>query len=341
MLEEELSNQDGSIEAVKIFTIDELKKATNDFDKIAIIGQGGFGIVYKGVLPQNKIVAIKKSTVMDQSQIKQFVNEVIVVSQINHRNVVRLLGCCLETEVPLLVYEFITNGTLFHHIHELGDLSSIPGEIRLRIAKETAGALSYLHSAASTPIIHREVKSTNILLDDNFTAKVSDFGASKLVPLDKTQLTTMVQGTLGYLDPEYCHTGQLSEKSDVYSFGVVLVELLTARQAICSDSPEKEINLATYFISSMKENQLSRILDHQIVNEGNFEQLCEVANLAYSCLRLKGDERPTMKEVATELEGLAKVEKHHWVGLDENLEETEYLLSETMNFGTTNNTTGS
>ncbi|KAA8546468.1 hypothetical protein F0562_002793 [Nyssa sinensis] len=332
-LEQELSKQDGSIETIKIFTIEELKKATNGFDENAIIGRGGYGTVYRGVLPQNKIVAVKRSTVVDQSQIEQFVNEVVVVSQINHRNVVTLLGCCLESEVPLLVYEFITNGTLFHHIHEVGYSSSIPWEIRLRIAKETAGALSYLHSAASTPIIHRDVKSTNILLDDNFTAKVSDFGASRLVPLDKTQLTTMVQGTFGYLDPEYFHTSQLSEKSDVYSFGVVLVELLTARKAILFDRPENERNLATYFISSMKENQLSQILDHQIVNIENTKQIHEVANLAQCCLRIKGDERPTMKEVAIELEGLMKVERHKWVGIEENSNDTEYLLGESMDFG--------
>ncbi|KAA8546467.1 hypothetical protein F0562_002794 [Nyssa sinensis] len=332
-LEQELSKQEGSIETVKIFSIEELKAATNDFDDSAVIGRGGFGTVYKGVLPQNKIVAIKRSTVVDQSQIDQFVNEVIVVSQINHRNVVRLLGCCLETEVPLLVYEFITNGTLFHHLHEVGRAFSISWEIRLRIAKETAGALSYLHSAASIPIIHRDVKSTNILLDNNFTAKVADFGASRLVPLDKTQLTTMVQGTLGYLDPEYFHTSQLSEKSDVYSFGVVLVELLTARKAILFDKPETERNLATYFISSMRENQLSQILDYKIVNEENAEQISKVANLAQNCLRLNGDKRPTMKEVAIELEGLMKVEKHQSVGLEEISKETEYLLSESVEFG--------
>ncbi|XP_059631721.1 wall-associated receptor kinase 2-like [Cornus florida] len=290
---------------VKIFTQTELKKATNNFDESRIIGRGGFGIVYKGILPDNRVLAIKKSSGVDQSRVDQFVNEVIVLSQIHHRNVVRLLGCCLENEFPLLVYEFITNGTLYQHLHEVGNASLIPWEIRLRIAKDVARALSYLHSAASIPIIHRDVKSTNILLDTDFCAKVSDFGVSKLFPLDKTQLTTLVQGTLGYLDPEYFHTSHLSEKSDVYSFGVVLVELLTSKKAFSSERPEKERNLATYFIYSMKENQLFLVLDDRMVTEDNANQLCEVASLALSCLRLKGDERPTMMEVAMELERVA------------------------------------
>ena len=323
ILQQKLIKEGNSVEATKIFTMEELKKATNNYDETLIIGQGGFGLVYKAFLSDNRIVAIKKSKIAEESQIEQFINEVVVLSQINHRNVVKILGCCLETPVPLLVYEFIPNGTLFEYIHHESRASTISWETRLRIAAETADALSYLHSAASPPIIHRDVKSSNILLDSNYTAKVSDFGASKLVPLDHTQIATLVQGTLRYLDPEYMQTSQLTEKSDVYSFGVILVELLTVEKALSFDRPEMERNLASYFLSFFKDNRLFEVLEKHIASEGNVEQLKEVANLASRCLRLKGEDRPTMREVTSELEGLRNIKKNSWVDGDSNSEETE------------------
>ncbi|KAL7226775.1 hypothetical protein ACSBR1_021779 [Camellia fascicularis] len=237
--------------------------ATNNYDDNRIVGRGGFGTIYKGILADNTTVAIKKSQIMNQSQIEQFINEVVVLSQINHGNVVKLLGCCLETQVPLLVYEFITNGTRFEHIHNQIKASNFSWENCLRIAAEITGVLAYLHSAASIPIIHRDVKSTNILLDDNYTTKVSDFGASGLVPLDQDQLATLFQ-----------------------------------------------------------------VIDEQIEIEGIIEELTEVANIAKRCLIVKREDRPTMKEVAMELEGLIikKMKKHPWVKIDLNGEESEHLF---------------
>ena len=186
-----------------------------------------------------------------------------------------------------------------------------------------------MHFAAFPPIIHRDVKSSNILIDNTHTAKVSDFGASRLVPLDQTQLATMVQGTLGYLDPEYMQTSQLTEKSDVYSYGVVLVELLTGKKALSFDRPEEERSLAIYFLSFSKGNRLFDVLEKHIAKEENVEQLKEVANLAEMCLRLKGEDRPTMKEVASKLEDLRKMEKHSRENVDSNSEETKFLRPRT------------
>ncbi|RDX70178.1 Wall-associated receptor kinase 2, partial [Mucuna pruriens] len=332
LLQQRIANQrsSSSIETAKVFTVEELKKATNNFDEGRILGQGGYGTVYKGVLPSNKIVAIKKSKIGDLGQIEQFINEVVVLSQINHRNVVKLLGCCLETEVPLLVYEFIPNGTISEHLYNQGPSSRLSWITRFRIATETASALAYLHSATSTPIIHRDVKTTNILLDSDLTAKVSDFGASRLVPLDQTQLTTLVQGTLGYLDPEYFHTSQLTDKSDVYSFGVVLAELLTGMKALSFNRPESDRNLSVFFVTSVEKGQLLSIIDKHIIHEANIEQLIEVANIAKHCLSVLGEDRPTMKEVEMKLEALRIMGKNRWENVNVSSDETEYLLSEDL-----------
>ncbi|KAJ4717434.1 putative Kinase [Melia azedarach] len=304
-----LNSYDGSVDRCQSFNAKELDKATDHFNASRILGEGGQGTVYKGMLEDGKIIAVKKSKVVDEEKLEEFINELAVLSQINHRNVVKLLGYCLETEVPLLVYEFIPNGTLSQYIHNRNEEFQLTWKMRLRIAIEVVGALSYLHSSAATPIYHRDIKSTNILLDEKFRAKVGDFGTSKFIAIDQTHVSTVVMGTLGYLDPEYYQSSQLTDKSDVYSFGVILVELLTGEKSIFSSATEENINLAKYFIHAMKKNRLYDILHDQVKQTGKKEEIVAFANLAKRCLNMKGKERPTMKEVATELEGIQALKK--------------------------------
>ncbi|KAL0463503.1 UNVERIFIED_CONTAM: Wall-associated receptor kinase-like 2 [Sesamum latifolium] len=304
LLEQQLSSTDNGLEKTKLFTSKELAHATDHYNENRVLGRGGQGTVYKGMLADGRIVAVKKSKRVDENDLEVFINEVVILSQINHRNVVRLLGCCLETEVPLLVYEFIPNGTLFQHIHEPNEDFPLSWQMRMRIGRDVAGALSYLHSAASRPIYHRDIKSTNILLDEKYRAKVSDFGTSRSVAIDQTHLTTRVLGTFGYLDPEYFQSSPFTEKSDVYSFGVVMVELLTGEKAISSVRAEVGKSLATHFLHSMEEDHLFDILDPRVLKEGRREEVVAIAELARRCLHLNGKRRPTMKEVAVELEGI-------------------------------------
>jgi serine/threonine protein kinase len=326
LLQQQLSSHETNVENTKLFNSKDLEKATDRFNVNRILGQGGQGTVYKGMLVDGKIVAVKKSRVIDEGKLEEFINEVVILSQINHRNVVKLIGCCLETEVPLLVYEYVPNGILFQYVHHQTKEFPLTWDMRLRIATEIAGALFYLHSAASSPIYHRDIKSTNILLDDKYRAKVADFGTSRSITIDQTHLTTLVHGTFGYLDPEYFQSSQFTEKSDVYSFGVVLAELLTGKKAISSTSTQESKSLATYFIESVEENNLFDILDSRVLKEGKKEDIIVVANLTKRCLYLNGKKRPTMKEVAMELEAVQMLQKAP--NLQQNYEGLEYVRAE-------------
>jgi serine/threonine protein kinase len=240
---------------------------------------------------------------MEEHETQEFTKEMMILSQINHKNVVKLLGCCSEVEVPMLVYEYISNGTLYHYIHNKSSDTSVPAIEWLRIAAELADALAYMHSSASPPILHGDVKTANILLDDKLIAKVSDFGASKFVPNDEFKIATLVQGTCGYLDPEYLLTCQLTDKSDVYSFAVIILELFTKKKkALYFEGPEEDRSLASSFCVSKKEGRFIQILDAQIRDELKLEVLNEIGDLVMRCLNMNREEKPTMREVADSLE---------------------------------------
>ncbi|XP_010476720.1 PREDICTED: wall-associated receptor kinase-like 4 isoform X1 [Camelina sativa] len=302
LLKQQLARKEGNVEMSKIFSSNELEKATDNFNKNRVLGQGGQGTVYKGMLVDGRIVAVKRSKAMDEDKVEEFINEVVVLAQINHRNIVKLLGCCLETEVPVLVYEFVPNGDLCKRLRNESDDYTMTWEVRLHIAIEIAGALSYLHSAASFPIYHRDIKTTNILLDEKYQAKVSDFGTSRSVTIDQTHLTTQVAGTFGYVDPEYFQSSKFTDKSDVYSFGVVLVELITGEKPSSRVQSEQNRGFAAQFVAALKENRVLDIVDDRIKDECNLDQVMAVAKLAKRCLNRKGKKRPNMREVSLELE---------------------------------------
>ncbi|CAO2152837.1 unnamed protein product [Urochloa humidicola] len=304
---QQLVSQKADIAERMIIPVDELAKATNNFDKARELGGGGHGTVYKGILSDLQVVAIKKSKITVKREIDEFINEVAILSQVNHKNVVKLFGCCLETEVPLLVYEFISNGTLYDHLHVDG-LRSLSWGNRLRIATEISNSIAYLHSAISVPIIHRDIKSSNILLDDALTSKVSDFGASRYIAADEARFTSTVQGTRGYMDPLCMCDGRLTEKSDVYSFGIILMELLTRKKPFSFLSPNGD-GLATHFVKLVVDGNLVQIIDPQVIEEGG-EEVQEVAALAASCVKIRDEEeRPTMRQVEHTLEGLWSTKK--------------------------------
>ncbi|PNT62318.1 hypothetical protein BRADI_4g01670v3 [Brachypodium distachyon] len=298
------------VDTVRILTEKEVKKATDNYNEDRVLGCGGHGMVYRGTLDDQREVAIKKSKVINDNCRDEFVNEIIILSQINHRNIVRLLGCCLDIDVPMLVYEFVSNGTLYEFLHGSADhnLSPIPLDLRLKIATQSAEALAYLHSSTSRTILHGDVKSANILLDDQYHAKVADFGASALKSIDESEFIMLVQGTLGYLDPESFISHLLTDKSDVYSFGVVLLELMTRKRALYVDnhSSEKK-SLSHNFLLMFDEDRHQVMLDPEIADDAAAMAVIKnLAVLAVHCLSVRGEDRPTMTEVAERLRVLRR-----------------------------------
>ncbi|XP_039169673.1 wall-associated receptor kinase 3-like [Eucalyptus grandis] len=259
-------------QGVKIFTEAELAKTTDSYDESKKLGEGGFGSVYRGRVVVDVEIVVKKAKDVHKPLMKNGFQDVLkIVTQTKHKKVVRLYGICLETRIPLLVYEYISNGTLFEHIHL--NMSTIlrSWENRLRIAAKATFVLKEMHSSE---IIHGNNKSVNILPDQNCSVKVSDFGTSALISPEHI-VATEIEGTLGYIDPEYLTTGKLTIKSDVYSFGVVLVELLTKRKPASSvaDKSGEPINIIPYFISSVKDKSISGVINFEAASEDEIKQV--------------------------------------------------------------------
>ncbi|CAN8287780.1 unnamed protein product [Cochlearia groenlandica] len=284
--------------------------ATNNFDEQLLIGKGGFGDVYKAILPDGRKAAIKRAKSGSGQGIHEFHTEIQVLSRIRHKHLVSLTGYCDEHSEMILVYEFMEKGTLKEHLYGT-DFPTLTWKQRLEICIGAARGLNYLHGGAEGAIIHRDIKTTNILLDDNTIAKVADFGLSKLAihnNQDPTDIITGVKGTFGYLDPEYMETQILTEKSDVYAFGVVLLEVLCARPAINRYLSHEEANLADWAMFCKSKGEIEKIVDPKLTGQIETNSLRKFMEIVEKCLKENGEERSSMADVIWDLEYVQKLQ---------------------------------
>ncbi|XP_038877288.1 proline-rich receptor-like protein kinase PERK4 [Benincasa hispida] len=287
------------------FTYDELAAATGGFAHANLLGQGGFGYVHKGVLPNGKEVAVKSLKVGSGQGEREFMAEVEIISRVHHRHLVSLVGYCIASGQRMLVYEFVPNNTLEHHLHGKG-LPVMDWPTRLRIAIGSAKGLAYLHEDCHPKIIHRDIKSANILIDANFEAMVADFGLAKLSTDNHTHVSTRVMGTFGYLAPEYASSGKLTEKSDVFSFGVMLLELIAGKRPVDPTQAMEDslVDWARPLMSrALMEGIYEELVDIRLENEFNTQEMARMVACAAASIRHSARKRPKMSQVVRALEG--------------------------------------
>lgn len=294
----------GSDFSARIFTFRELAAATKNFRQECILGEGGFGTVHKGHLETGEVVAVK---LLDRNGLqgnKEFLVEVLMLSLLHHPNLVNMIGYCADGDQRLLVYEYLPLGSLENHLH---DKQPLDWNTRMKVAAGAAKGLDYLHNVAKPPVIYRDLKSANILLDAEFQPKLSDFGLAKLGPTDdKSHVSTRVMGTYGYCAPEYAMTGQLTTKSDVFSFGVVLLELITGRRAYDDSRAHGEKNLISWVRPLFSERRrLSKLADPRIHGRYPTRGLYQALAVASMCIHEHPAARPSVTDIVTALSYLA------------------------------------
>ncbi|KAK4424146.1 Proline-rich receptor-like protein kinase PERK4 [Sesamum alatum] len=288
------------------FNYNDLAMATGNFSQTNLLGQGGFGYVYKGVLHNGKEVAVKSLKSNSGQGEREFQAEVDIISRVHHRHLVSLVGYCIAGSQRLLVYEFVDNGTLEYHLYAKGR-APMDWPTRLKIALGSAKGFAYLHEDCHPRIIHRDIKAANILLDSNFEAKVADFGLAKLSSDTNTHVSTRIMGTFGYLAPEYASSGKLTEKSDVYSFGIVLLELITGRRPIDvsrDDDDDTLVDWARPILTRVVDGgSYDELVDPKLENNYDPQEMLRMVTCAAACIRQSARRRPKMSKIVRALEG--------------------------------------
>ncbi|PSS10355.1 Serine/threonine-protein kinase [Actinidia chinensis var. chinensis] len=295
--------------AAEVFTFRQLAAVTNNFNPDLLLGEGGFGRVYKGhIMSTNQAVAVKQ---LDRNGVqghREFLSEVLTLSLVNHPNLVNLIGYCADGHQRILVYEYMSMGSLENHLLDLSpDKKPLDWFTRMKIAKGVAQGLEYLHDIAEPPIIYRDFKPSNILLDEEFNPKLSDFGLAKLGPTgDKQHVSTRVMGTYGYCAPEYARTGQLTTRSDVYSFGVVFLEIISGRRVIDNSRPAGEQNLIVWAAPLFKNRKKFTLMaDPKLEGKYPVKGLYQALAVAAMCIQDEASSRPLISDVVTALDYLA------------------------------------
>ncbi|KAL2477804.1 Protein kinase superfamily protein [Forsythia ovata] len=285
------------------FTLRDLELATNRFSKENVLGEGGYGVVYQGQLVNGTPVAVKKLLNNLGQAEKEFRVEVEAIGHVRHKNLVRLLGYCIEGTHRMLVYEYVNNGNLEQWLHgAMRQHGNLTWEARMKVLLGTAKALAYLHEAIEPKVVHRDIKSSNILIDDDFNAKVSDFGLAKLLGAGTSHITTRVMGTFGYVAPEYANTGLLNEKSDVYSFGVVLLEAITGRDPVDYGRPAQEVNLVDWLKMMVGSRRSEEVIDPYMDTRPSTRALKRALLTVLRCVDPDSNKRPRMSQVVQMLE---------------------------------------
>ncbi|XP_038705436.1 probable receptor-like protein kinase At3g17420 isoform X2 [Tripterygium wilfordii] len=285
----------------RLFSYKELSMATSDFKPENLVGKGGSGYVYRGYLPDGKELAVKILKPYEDV-LKEFVSEIEIITQLHHKNLISLFGYCFENNNLALVYDFLSRGSLEENLHE--DVKAFSWRERYEVAVGVAEALEYLHNCSAQPVIHRDVKSSNILLSEDFEPQLSDFGLASWVSTSSSLITcTDVAGTFGYLAPEYFMHGKVSDKMDVYAFGVVLLELLSGRKPICGEQPKGQESLVMWARPILKDGKITRLLDPRLSDSYDFGQIERMVLAASLCIRRSPKSRPQIRIVLKLLQG--------------------------------------